>query len=258
MMTLLRSIIFVLPALALPATAAVAVAADHLSQIIDTVKPSVVGIGSLQKTRSPALSFIGTGFVVDDGLSVVTAAHVVTDLLNSGAAESLGVLVRSGDNVEFRPAAVVVLDKAHDLARLRINGAPLPALQLGDSNTVREGKSLAFTGFPLGMILGLHHVTHRCTVSAITPVATPPASAGKLDSKLLSQLQKPAYDIFQLDGTAYPGSSGSPLFDPDTGLVIGIVNMVFVKGVKETAISAPSGITYAIPSNFITRPAAAK
>jgi S1-C subfamily serine protease len=41
------------------------------------------------------------------------------------------------------------------------------------------------------------------------------------------------------------------LFDPLTGEVIGVVNMVFVKGVKEAAITAPSGITYAIPANFI-------
>jgi serine protease Do len=253
MINLLRPLVFMFFVLVLPTAAA----ADQLSEVIDAVKPSVVGIGSLQRTRSPALSFIGTGFVIDDGLAVITAAHVIADLLNGGQGESLGILVRNGDNVQFRPATVVALDSTHDVARLRIDGAPLPALRLGDSNTVREGKSLAFTGFPLGMVLGLHHVTHRCTVSAITPVATPPVNARQLDSKLLSQLQKPAYAVFQLDGTAYPGSSGSPLFDPDTGQVIGIVNMVFVKGVKETAISTPSGITYAIPSNFITRPAPA-
>jgi serine protease Do len=251
MMKPLHAIAFALVAMLLPAPPA---AADQLSQVIDTVKPSVVGIGSLQQTRSPALSFIGTGFVVDDGLDVITAAHVISDLLNAGQGDSLGILVRSGENIQFRPATLVMLDKDHDLARLHIKGAPLPALQLGDSSKIREGKSLAFTGFPLGMILGLHHVTHRCTVSAITPVATPPPTARKLDSKLLHQLQKQSYAVFQLDGTAYPGSSGSPLFDPDTGQVIGIVNMVFVKGVKEAAIATPSGITYAIPSNCIRPP----
>jgi len=226
-------------------------AADELSQIIEVVKPSVVGIGSYQKTRTPAISFVGTGFVIDDGLTVITAAHVVNDLLVLEQAESLGILLRSGDAAEFRLATVVLLDQDHDLARLRIRGKPLPALQLGDSSNIKEGKSLAFMGFPLGMVLGLHHVTHRCTVSAITPLATPVTSARKLGSKLLNQLQKPAYAIFQLDGTAYPGSSGSPLFDPDSGQVVGVVNMVFVKGVKEAAITSPSGITYAIPANFI-------
>lgn len=116
---------------------------------------------------------------------------------------------------------------------------------------MREGKALAFTGFPLGMVLGLHHVTHRCIVSAITPLATPAITARQLDPKAARQLQKPVYAVFQLDGTAYPGSSGSPLFDPATGEVVGVVNMVFVKGVKESAISAPSGITYAVPANYL-------
>ncbi len=64
---------------------------------------------------------------------------------------------------------------------------------------------------------------------------------------MIGQLQKPRYAVFQLDGTAYPGSSGSPLYDPETGLVYGVINMVFVKGTKEAALSNPSGITYAIP-----------
>jgi hypothetical protein len=33
--------------------------------------------------------------------------------------------------------------------------------------------------------------------------------------------------------------------------VFGIVNMVFIKGTKETALSQPSGITYAIPSRHL-------
>ena len=69
--------------------------------------------------------------------------------------------------------------------------------------------------------------------------------------RVLTQLQKSPFLIFQLDGTAYPGNSGSPLYDPDTGVVYGIINSVLVKGLKETAITSPSGITYAIPASHI-------
>ena len=55
----------------------------------------------------------------------------------------------------------------------------------------------------------------------------------------------------ELDGTAYPGNSGSPLYDPDDGTVYGIINSVFVQGTRENAISRPSGITYAIPGRYI-------
>jgi S1-C subfamily serine protease len=54
--------------------------------------------------------------------------------------------------------------------------------------------------------------------------------------------------VFQLDGTAYPGNSGSPVYDPASGKVIGIINSVLVRSTKEAALTSPSGITYAIPA----------
>jgi S1-C subfamily serine protease len=88
-------------------------------------------------------------------------------------------------------------------------------------------------------------------VSAITPIILPAHNSRQLNAKMIGQLQKPRYAVFQLDGTAYPGNSGSPLYDPETGLVYGVINMVFVKGAKEAALSNPSGITYAIPGTYI-------
>ncbi len=240
-------------ALAMPAAAG-----TELEHVIEQTKPSIVGVGSYLKTRTPAVTFIGTGFVIGDGLTVVTAAHVLQDLRNADDTQVLGVLVGQGETAQFRAASVSTFDREHDLAQLRMAGAPLPAMRLGDSSTVAEGKLLAFTGFPLGMVLGMHPVTHRGMVSAITPVATPPVSSGKLDARLARQLQHQAYPVFQLDGTAYPGNSGSPLYDPDTGLVFGVINMVFVRGLKEAAISAPSGITYAIPVNYLHPATAAR
>lgn len=223
----------------------------ELSRTIENIKPSVVGIGTFQKTRSPPVSFIGTGFVVGDGLSVITNAHVIPNEMDTEKKESLGIITGKGDAPEFRTAALVAIDKEHDLAHLKISGTPLPAVKLGDSGTVLEGQALAFTGFPIGMVLGFHPVTHRGMISSITPVVMPALNSRKLDVKMLVQLQKSAYTVFQLDGTAYPGSSGSPLYDPETGVVYGIINMVFIKGLKEAALSQPSGITYAIPGNYI-------
>lgn len=222
-----------------------------LARVIARVKPSIVGVGSLQATRTPPMNFLGTGFVAGDGLSVLTCAHVIQKLLDANPNEVIGILTGQGEAAQFRPAKIQALDTEHDLALLRLAGAPLPALTLGDAGTVREGQAMAFTGFPLGTLLGLHHVTHRATVSSLTPVVRPSATAQRLDTRRLAQLQKAPYTVFQLDATAYPGSSGSPLFDPETGLVYGIVNMVYVKGLKEAAITAPSGITYAIPGSHM-------
>lgn len=228
-----------------------AVVAAELARTVAAVKPSIVGIGTYQKTRSPAIRFVGTGFVTGDGLSVVTNAHVVPELLDSEKMEQLGVVVGEGDKVAFRPAQLAGRDREHDLAHLRLSGVPMPALTLGDSASALEGQDLAFTGFPLGMVLGLHHVTHRAMLSAITPVVMPSLSSRGLDARAILQLQRSAFRIFQLDGTAYPGNSGSPVYDPATGVVLAVINMVFVKGLKETAISAPSGITYAVPARYV-------
>ena len=226
------------------------VRAAELSATIAAVKPAIVGIGTYQRLRSPAISFVGTGFVTGDGLSVITNAHNIPAILDSETRETLGIAIKNGEQVEFREASVAAIDKTHDLAHLRLSGKPLPALALADSDGALEGQSLAFTGFPLGMALGLNHATHRATLSAITPVVMPSLASRKLDPRQIAQLQRTPFSIFQLDGTAYPGNSGSPLYDPATGKVLGVINMVFIKGLKETAITSPSGITYAIPANF--------
>ena len=96
------------------------------------------------------------------------------------------------------------------LALLEIEGKPLPALSLGDANRVREGEEIAFTGLPIGMVLGLYPVTHRGIVSAITPMVIPAMSSRQLSAKQIRRLRSP-FNVLQLDATAYPGNSGSPV-----------------------------------------------
>ena len=224
--------------------------ASELMQTIESVKPSIVGIGTFLALRSPATSFVGTGFVVGDGLSVITNAHVIPEVIDEEHKETLRITVGKGEAIEYREAVLIAIDRLHDLALLKISGLPLPPMKLGDSTAVREGQTMVFTGFPLTGILGFHHVTHRGMIAAITPVATQAYNTKSLDVKAIIQMQRNAYPVFQLDGTAYPGGSGSPLYDPETGVVYGVINKV-INSTKEAAITNPSGITYAIPVNFV-------
>jgi len=42
------------------------------------------------------------------------------------------------------------------------------------------------------------------------------------------------------------------LLNTETGEVVGVVNMVLVKGTKESALSQPTGISYAVPARFVS------
>lgn len=223
-----------------------------LPELIEQIKPSIVVVGTYEKTRSPAFVMRGTGFVVGDGTLVATNAHVVPESLDSANGETLVIQVLSArSGPQQRPAKTAVNDKSHDLALLRIDGPALPAMVLQNGGAVREGQSVAFTGFPIGGVLGLSPVTHRGIVSAITPIALPSPTAHQLNEKVIKRLKSGTFEVYQLDGTAYPGNSGGPLFEMEKGEVIGIINMVFVKGTKESALSQPSGISFAIPVLYL-------
>ena len=253
-MDLIRFIQFAPPpiilAILLSVTRVFGADSTSLPDTIEKIKPAIVAVGTHQKTRRPPAVFLGTGFVIGNGLYIVTNAHVVPAKVDSEKRESIAVFVGKGELADIREATKLAEDPDHDLALLRITGPPLPALKLGDSSRVREGESYAFTGFPIGMVLGLHPVTHRGTISAITPIAIPQLSAQQLEKTVIKRLVAP-YNIFQLDATAYPGNSGSPLYDPSTGEVVAILNKVFVQESKESLLQKPSGISYAIPINYL-------
>ncbi len=223
-----------------------------LPDTVARVKPSVVVVGTFRATDSPRFRMRGTGFVVADGNHAVTNAHVLPEATENMAGMTVVVQVRRpGGDLSMRQATVLQVDRVHDLALMRFEGAAAPVMQVGDSGAVREGQAVAFMGFPIGGALGFSPVTHRALVSSITPAAMPTPTARHLNAATIRSVRAGPFDIFQLDGTAYPGNSGGPLFDPESGAVLGVVNMVFIKGSRESALSQPSGISYAIPSRFV-------
>lgn len=225
--------------------------AKALPDIIDEIRPAVVGVGTAYPLRQPVRDrspnrLIGTGFVVGDGRTIVTNKHVLPPQLDTDNQQVLAIFAGRGAEAMVHPATVLAEDPVHDLALLRIASGPLATVSLGDSNSVREGGAIAFTGYPIGAVLGLYPATHTGIVSSITPVAHAVESGQQLSATQIRRMRNP-YDVFQLDATAYPGNSGSPVYDRENGRVIGVVNSVFVKESRETVLEKPSGITYAIP-----------
>jgi S1-C subfamily serine protease len=234
----------------LPALLVAAPVHADVADMVSSIKPGVVGVGTFHPTGSPRANLEGTGFAVLDGRYVVSCAHIFTKPLNSEKKETHAIFIGRDRQVAVRQAELIATDKARDLALLKISGDPLPALKLGDAGLAREGWQLFFTGYPIGSVLGLNPSTHRAGLASIIPIYTPVAAASQLNARTVKQAKDP-FEVYGLDAVAYPGNSGSPVWHPDTGEVLGVINSVYVKGAKEAALSAPSGISYAIPVKYV-------
>jgi serine protease Do len=231
--------------------------------VINATKPAVVAIGTLNPIESPRFGFRGSGFAVGDGTLVVTGAHVVPGAAEVEALARLSVLIpRDGQSGDTRAARVVTVDRAHDLALLKIDGPALPALTLAETDSAQQGQAVVLLGFPIGGALGFSTVVHQGIVAAITHAALPAETSRQLDARGIAHIRRADFVMLQLDAIAYPGNSGGPLLDAATGNVVGVMSMVLIKGGRESALSAPTGISYAIPvrhlHDLLARAAAAR
>ena len=218
-------------------------------EVVAKVKPSVVGVGLYDALGVQTHQLHGTGFVFGDGSLVATNYHVINKELNPQKVQYHIVFSGTGRQPKIHKAEIIAKDVDHDLAILKISTTLTP-VKLAASNYVEDGTEVLLTGFPIGAVLGLYPATHRGIVAATTPDVIPSAHSSRLSIKMLDRLDK-KFMIYQLDITAYPGNSGSPLYAADSGEVIGVLNKVFVKESKETVLEKPSGISYAIPVKYL-------
>jgi len=225
-----------------------AAAAESLPDLVARAKRSVVLVGSYGLMDNPRFGFRGTGFVVGDGRHIITNAHVIPAPAPERVDRAVAIQVWTPESQWMvREARLVSVDVPRDLALLSFDGPAAPALKLA-ATEVREGTSIVLMGFPIGGALGYSHVTHRGIVSARTAIVPPATGPQGLSERAVRQLRQGAFEVIQLDATAYPGNSGGPVFDAESGDVVGVVSMVLVKGTRESALSAPSGISYAVPA----------
>lgn len=227
---------------------------QSLSGLVSRCRPSILAVGTFSALRSPRFTFSGTGFVIGDGTVVATCLHVVPDVGLSNERVDLAVQWR-GEQGEmlWRRAKVLAQDRGRDLCLLRMEGAPLPALPISDQDgaDAAEGSAVVLMGYPIGGALGFSVVSHRGMVSSRVNSIAPAPSASSLSDIAVKGARAGAFDLLQLDATAYPGNSGGPVINVDTGSVVGVVSMVLVKSTRESALSSPTGITYAVPSKYV-------
>lgn len=245
-----------LAAAALMATNGLAAAAENdRIGLIARSRGAVFPIGTYSPTDSPRFGFSGTAFAIGDGRLLATNAHVLPPTLLDGGKRMAIRVERTGGGVEYRELELVGQDKSHDLALFRqITPGKLPVtLQLGPEALASEGTDVLLLGYPLAGALGFSLIAHRGMVASVTRMAVQVATARGLNASMIQQLRADPIDILQLDATAYPGNSGGPLLDQQSGQVVGIVNMVFAKAGHESVIGQPTGISYAIPVAALRR-----
>lgn len=238
--------------LALWGSAAAGAREDSLVEVAARTGASLVAVGAVRpgarEGDSPLPSrFLGTGFSVGDGRYIATSLHVVAQPLAD--TERLAVFSGQGQRMELRSATVERRDDVHDLALLRIAGTALPPLPLSGTE-VPVGTEVAFSGFPLGLSTGIYPVTHRGIVSAFTPLASPVSRGEELSAAYMRALRG-GFMVYQLDGTILPGHSGSPVYDIRSGKVLAVAMAALNLRAKSGDESRASGISYAVPAEYV-------
>ncbi|MBI1960737.1 MAG: trypsin-like peptidase domain-containing protein, partial [Candidatus Liptonbacteria bacterium] len=165
----------------------------------------------------------GSGFIVSaDGL-VLTNKHVASDKKAQYA-----VFLSSGKKYI---AKIVAQDPVLDLALLKIDGADLPTIALGNSDGLRLGQ----TAIAIGNALG--EFRNTVSVGVVSGLARTVVASGT------DGFQETIEGVIQTDAAINPGNSGGPLLNL-RGEAIGI----------NTAIAAGAqSVGFAIPINQAKR-----
>jgi S1-C subfamily serine protease len=216
-----------------------------LSSILPQIKAATVLIGLPPEQLDDRTPGTGTGFfVIETGL-VLTNRHVVEPHLNAKLDQWLRVWLPAQPKPVPYQISDYLLDPHHDLCLLWVDDdgrlpAPLP---IARDYQVREGEAVALCGYPYGFtnlfnrgkpgLRGVNSVVQRAIISALWPY---PSSRGS------------EVTLMQLDTLTNPGNSGSPVFLPSTGEVIGVLTGFLQNRSDGRALN--TGISEAIPIHY--------
>ncbi len=187
---------------------------------IQKVSPAVVSVATLRVIRENffdtiPLRGLGSGIIFDSNGGILTNHHIVDD------ASQVEVVTAGGKKFK---GEVLGSDAMSDVAVVRVDGEDLPAVKLGDSDSLVVGQIAIAIGNPYGFLL-----------------PGPTATVGVVSAlRRHIHIEDHMYeDLIQTDAAINPGNSGGPLVD-STGSVI---------GVNTANIPFAQGIGFAIPIN---------
>jgi serine protease Do len=167
---------------------------------------------------------LGSGFIVDPRGYIITNDHVVDK------ADKIYVKLSTDPDTQDlgRPARVIGVDKATDLAVIKIDtSTPLPTVKMGDSDAAQVGDWVEAIGSPFAL-------AQTVTAGIIS------AKNRTIDQGAPGQFQH----FIQTDAAINPGNSGGPLLNMN-GEVIGVNTAIY------TQSAGYQGIGFAMPSNTV-------
>lgn len=193
---------------------------SSLISLVENVSPSVVSI--LTSSGSNYGYAAGTGMIVSSDGYVMTNKHVV------GTASQATIITSDGKTYDNVP--VLGKDPLNDIAFLKIPKVnDLPAIQLGDSKTVRAGQSVVAIGNALG------EYQNSVTTGIISGLGRPVTASDDGSYATASSLT----DLLQTDAAINHGNSGGPLLNMK-GQVIGI-NTAIAEDAQSVGFAIPVG-----------------
>jgi putative serine protease PepD len=211
---------------------------DSAREMIAATKESTVYI----ECDHPQGGGSGSGFCAFDPHVIITNAHVV--LGPDGKPGDLAMALHSGtDNEKILrgrlECRLAYVDPEHDLAVIRIVGAQLKPLAIGDTDQAHETDMIYAVGYPGVVPRGIRQGPPEPTVQTL-----------RVESLRRNDLGKLVY--LQMGGTVTHGNSGGPVVN-GAGQVIGVVQRgpEVSAGQRQADPMTGAGISYAIPTELI-------
>lgn len=175
------------------------------------------------ETREFTQRGLGSGVIVSEGGYILTNNHVIENV------DEIKVQLFNGDEVE---AELIGTDPATDIAVIKVDMKDLPAVKIGNSESLKVGSFVLAIGSPLSQ--NLAHTVSFGIVSAKS------RSIGLINSGAGYE------DFIQTDAAINPGNSGGALIDMN-GELVGINSAIASRS------GGNDGIGFAIPINLAKR-----